>query len=86
MPRVQNSVWSFNRVYSLCGPQGSREPLCPGRDEVERRHLPLKRFVFGVMNILNDPVCAGPTPPGVKVLEKGQCYACDAFGVSNLTN
>lgn len=62
------------------------EPLCPGRDEVERRHLPLKRFVFGVMNILNDPVCAGPTPPGVKVLEKGQCYACDAFGVSNLTN
>ena len=47
--------------------------------EMLARGQPLKQFMVGVVNVPNDPVCPGPAPSSVDVLEAVQCCPGGGF-------
>lgn len=70
--------WSVH----LLGEEAPSQPLRLGHDEVEtlaRGQQPLKQFMVGVVDVLNDLACPGPAAPGVGVLEAVQSCPGDAF-------
>ena len=46
-----------------------------GKDKISWNRLLLEQAVVGVVRILHNPAGSGLTPPGVQVLQVGECSA-----------
>ena len=66
-----DGLWKETPSQSLC--------FCSMTTEALARPQQLEQSVVGVVRILHDPAGSGSAPPGVQVLQGGECSANSTF-------